>query len=83
MTETPALDAEVAGPGGAMLSERSPLRLVLLLGALTCFGLAQYAIGCVLAPLTGLDGQTSFAWVIAASALTGAAVHAVLLHKAS
>ncbi|MCU1587141.1 MAG: hypothetical protein JWN31_634 [Frankiales bacterium] len=51
--------------------------------AAALLGLGQYAIGCVLAPLTGLAGETSFAWVIAGSALTAAVVHTTLVRSAS
>ncbi|MCW2545168.1 MAG: bcr [Frankiales bacterium] len=51
--------------------------------AAALLGLGQFAIGCVLAPLTGLAGETSFAWVIAASALMAAVVHTALMRKAS
>jgi DHA1 family bicyclomycin/chloramphenicol resistance-like MFS transporter len=49
--------------------------------AAALLGLGQYAIGCALAPLTGLSGETSFAWVIAGSALTAAVVHTVLVPR--
>jgi DHA1 family bicyclomycin/chloramphenicol resistance-like MFS transporter len=51
--------------------------------AAALLGLGQYAIGCVLAPLTGLAGETSFAWVIAGSAVTAAVVHTTLVRNAS
>lgn len=51
--------------------------------AAALLGLGQYAIGCVLAPLTGLSGKTSFAWVIAGSALTAALVHQVMVRRPS
>jgi DHA1 family bicyclomycin/chloramphenicol resistance-like MFS transporter len=42
-------------------------------------GLGQYAVGALVAPLVGLSGERSLAWVIAVSSVTAAVVFAVLL----
>lgn len=42
-------------------------------------GLGQYAVGGLVAPLVGLSGERSLAWVIAVSAVLAAVVFAVLL----
>ncbi len=45
-------------------------------------GMGQYAVGGLVAPLVGLHGEQSLAWVIATCAVLGALLFAVLLRRA-
>ncbi len=46
-------------------------------------GLGQYAVGGLVAPLVGLDGEHSLAWVIAASSVLAVAAFTALLRSTS